>query len=90
MTHPASPTTTAYPWNRSMTHRFKIMSATFLGLHIPLVIMLAAAQLLQIEQAGLIIGLVFTSTLVAVIATLGMLWTLLPRETALVTASGTR
>jgi hypothetical protein len=66
-----------------MTQRIKIMTATFIGLHIPLVIVLAASLLLQIEQAGLIIGLVFMSTLLAVVITLSALWTLLPREAAM-------
>ena len=73
-----------------MTHRIKILLATFPGLHIPLVMMLAAFQQVQIEQVGLIIGLLFLSTLLAVLATLSILWTLLPREAAMTPASNSR
>ena len=65
-----------------MSHRVKIMVVAFIGLHVPLVLMMAAAAVLDLAQAKLIIGLVFAATLVAVAMTLTLLWGLLAQTPA--------
>ena len=63
-----------------MSQRLKILTVAFIGLHVPLVLVMIAALLLQLPQAGLIIGLVFGATLIAVVATLAVLWVLLAQD----------
>lgn len=74
------PSDTAPTKGQTMSQRLKILAAAFIGLHIPLLIVMIAAVTLRLEQAGLIVGLVFAATLVAVVATLSLLWMLLPQD----------
>lgn len=63
-----------------MKKKFAIMCVTFVGLHVPLVVLTVTAAFLDLPHTRLILGVTLVSTLASVVGTLSFLHVLLPRD----------